>query len=229
MYVLSNAYYQLKNYNKSICYGKKSLLNNTKYDAETYLILAYSYKEKLCYFEAKEHCQKGLLLLQEGSAVDKNYLSNVYQTLAYLQMVLGEVAFARNNYKKASDLSGNLRDKLNNYSSYLMTLHYSDNLTTDFIFQEHLKFNEFFAEIKAYSHQVSPGGAQKLTAESMGVMLHVLNQQLRAQATGLKLQAQVAAQNNKKEKDSTSQYFKEINQLQMEIKDREFNFERPRF
>ena len=153
MYVLSNAYYQLKNYNKSICYGKKALLNNTKYDAETYLILAYAYKEKLCYFEAKEHCQKALLLLQEGSAVDKNYLSNVYQTLAYLQMVLGEVAFARNNYKKASELSGNLRDKLNNYSSYLMTLHYSDNLTADFIFQEHLKFNEFFAEIKAYSHK----------------------------------------------------------------------------
>ena len=41
--------------------------------------------------------------------------------------------------------------------------------------------------IKTYSHRASPGGAQKLTAESMGVMLNVMNQNLRAQATGLKL------------------------------------------
>ena len=84
-------------------------------------------------------------------------------------------------------------------------------------------------EIKRYSHQVSPGGAQKLTAESLGVMLHVLNQQLRAQATGLKLQAQIAAQSNKKEKDSTAQYFKEVQTLSSELKDKEFQFERPRF
>ena len=97
------------------------------------------------------------------------------------------------------------------------------------IFDYTKEIDKIGENIKAYSHQVSPGGAQKLTAESMGIMLHVLNQQLRAQATGLKLQAQIAAQSNKKEKDSTSQYFREIEQLQIEVKDREFNFERPRF
>lgn len=39
--------------------------------------------------------------------------------------------------------------------------------------------------IKSYSHEVSPGGAAKLTAQSLGVMLNVLNQSLRAQATAL--------------------------------------------
>ena len=60
-----------------------------------------------------------------------------------------------------------------------------------------------------YSHQVSPGGAQKLTAQSLGVMIHVLNQQMRAQGQGLKLQAQAMAIANKKEKDSTAQYLTE--------------------
>lgn len=63
-------------------------------------------------------------------------------------------------------------------------------------------------EIKSYSHAVSPGGAAKLTAQSVGVMLHVMNQQLRAQGTMLNLQAQSLAQENKREKDHTAEYLK---------------------
>jgi len=55
-------------------------------------------------------------------------------------------------------------------------------------------------EIKRNSNMASPKGAQKLTAQSLGVMLHVMNQSLRAQATGLKLQAQSMAIQNRKDK-----------------------------
>ena len=71
------------------------------------------------------------------------------------------------------------------------------------------KLDTIGEEIKMYSHQVSPGGAQKLTAQSLGVMIHVLNQQMRAQGQGLKLQAQALAIANKKEKDLTAQYLTE--------------------
>ena len=71
------------------------------------------------------------------------------------------------------------------------------------------KLDTIGEEIKMYSHQVSPGGAQKLTAQSLGVMIHVLNQQMRAQGQGLKLQAQALAVANKKEKDLTAQYLNE--------------------
>lgn len=64
-------------------------------------------------------------------------------------------------------------------------------------------------QIKSFSHSVSPGGAAKLTAESMGVMIHVMNQQIRAQGQGLKLQAQALAIQNKKDKDQTDQYLRE--------------------
>lgn len=83
--------------------------------------------------------------------------------------------------------------------------------------------------IKAYSHDVSPGGAQKLTAQSLGVMVHVMNQQLRATATGLKIQAQALAVQNKKEKQETAAYLGQANLLKAVMKKKEANFTFPRF
>lgn len=84
-------------------------------------------------------------------------------------------------------------------------------------------------DIKNYSHSVSPGGAQKLTAQSLGVMIHILDQQLRAQATLLKLNAQGLAQANKREKDYTAEYLKASNSLTSAMQSASPKFERPRF
>ena len=83
--------------------------------------------------------------------------------------------------------------------------------------------------ITQYSHQASPGGAQKLTAEAVGVLLHVTNASLRAQATGLKLQAQKLAQENKRDKDSTRAYLASSQLLTSAMKQSAPKFERPRF
>ena len=85
------------------------------------------------------------------------------------------------------------------------------------------------AEIIQFSHQVSPGGAQKLTAQSLGVLLNVMTTSLRAQAAGLKLQAQSLAQENKKEKDSTREYLAASQVLSNALKQSAPKFERPRF
>lgn len=84
-------------------------------------------------------------------------------------------------------------------------------------------------EIKNFSHAVSPGGAQKLTAQSLGVLVHVMNQQIRAQATGLKLQAQGLAVQNKKEKETTTEYLKQADALGSAMKAKQVNFTFPRF
>lgn len=83
--------------------------------------------------------------------------------------------------------------------------------------------------IKEFSHQVSPGGAQKLTAQSLGVMVHIMNQQLRATATGLKIQAQALAVQNKKEKQGTEAFLGQADNLRMRMKKQEVKFEFPRF
>ena len=84
-------------------------------------------------------------------------------------------------------------------------------------------------EIKAYSHDVSPGGAAKLTAQSLGVLIHVMNQQMRATGQGLKLQAQAMAVQNKKEKDQTAQYLSEGQALKNRMTSIDPTFQVPRF
>lgn len=89
--------------------------------------------------------------------------------------------------------------------------------------------DELSEVIKDFSHDVSPGGAQKLTVQTLGVMLQVMNQTLRTQATGLKLQAQSMAVQNKKEKDSTKEYLSTANTLKMAMQKSEHKFTAPRF
>ncbi|MBI4925321.1 MAG: hypothetical protein HY843_05300 [Bdellovibrio sp.] len=83
--------------------------------------------------------------------------------------------------------------------------------------------------VKSSSHSVSPGGAQKLTSETLGVMLHVLNQNLRTQATSLKLQAQAIAIQNRKDKEETRQFLDESKTLSNAMKDDQTSFQIPRF
>ncbi len=91
------------------------------------------------------------------------------------------------------------------------------------------KLDRIGEDIKNFSHQTSPGGAAKLTAESMGVLIHVANQQLRATGQGLKLQAQVMAMNNKQDKDHVAQYLKEGALLKEHLSSINPSFEVPRF
>jgi hypothetical protein len=91
------------------------------------------------------------------------------------------------------------------------------------------RLDQIGEEIKASSHATSPGGAAKLTAESLGVVIHVLNQQLRASGQALKLQAQALAVQNKKDKDQTSQYLNEGKILQAKMTSLNPTFDVPRF
>jgi len=84
-------------------------------------------------------------------------------------------------------------------------------------------------QIKEFSHAVSPGGAQKLTAQSIGVMVHVMNQQLRATATGLKISAQALAMQNKKDKSETLGFLTEAGVLQDAMEKQQTTFTFPRF
>ncbi|MGE4107747.1 MAG: hypothetical protein AB7F66_11070 [Bacteriovoracia bacterium] len=89
--------------------------------------------------------------------------------------------------------------------------------------------DEIGESIKQMSRLVSPGGAQKLTAQSLGVMLTVMNQSLRAQATGLKIQAQSLAIENRKDKEQTRNALETSNALSIAMKQQDTSFQLPRF
>jgi len=83
--------------------------------------------------------------------------------------------------------------------------------------------------IQSHSHSVSPAGAARLTAQSLGVMIQVLNQNLRAHSTLLKLHAQELALRNRKEKNSTSHYVEAGMGLRDALKRKPVGFKVPRF
>ncbi len=83
--------------------------------------------------------------------------------------------------------------------------------------------------VKQGSHYVSPGGAQKLTAQAMGVLLHVVNESLRAQATSLKLQAMQLSIQNKKDKEFTTKTLEMTEDLKRSMQTEKTSFQVPRF
>lgn len=84
-------------------------------------------------------------------------------------------------------------------------------------------------QIKTASHTVSPGGAQKLTAEGIGVMLHTLNESLRTQATGVNIMAQNMARNNYVDKEQTKAMIDSAKQLKVAMRQQRSEFITPRF
>jgi hypothetical protein len=84
-------------------------------------------------------------------------------------------------------------------------------------------------QVKDYSHSTSPDGAQKLTAQTLGVMIHVLNSSVRAQATSLKLQAQNLAIQNRKDKELTKHLLGTTDSLGRAFASQKTGFEVPRF
>ncbi len=97
------------------------------------------------------------------------------------------------------------------------------------IYQYTNQIDEIGEEVKRYSHSVSPGGAQKLTAQSMGVLLHVMNESLRAQATGLKLQAMEMSIQNKKDKEFTKKTLEITDSLKSSMQNQKSTFQIPRY
>lgn len=91
------------------------------------------------------------------------------------------------------------------------------------------QLDQIAEQIKAASHEVSPGGAQKLTAQALGLILQVLTQNLRAQATSLKLNAQSMAMENRRRKAETRHYLDAGKTLKEAMKTEKIKFEVPRF
>lgn len=60
--------------------------------------------------------------------------------------------------------------------------------------------------IKEYAHVVSPVGAAKVTVQSLGIMIHVLNQILRTNAAILKMQSESVALTNRRGKLESEQF-----------------------
>jgi hypothetical protein len=69
-------------------------------------------------------------------------------------------------------------------------------------------------QIKSYSLGLSPLGAERQTASSLGVLIHVNNQLLRTQAATLKVMSEQLALQNSRDKLTTQQFLTEYQALE---------------
>jgi len=144
----------------------------------------------------------------------------IYQKLGSIQDVIGKVDTIYGGAVPSSEF--NVQTDTDHEVAEAITLHNQ-------IFDYSKEIDEIGEEINRDSHVVSPGGAQKLTAQALGVMLHTLSASNRIQSTTLKIQAQQLEIQNHKDKVETSLAIKTSADLEKEMADSKIDFSLPRF
>jgi hypothetical protein len=84
-------------------------------------------------------------------------------------------------------------------------------------------------QIQGRSNATSTKGAQRLTAQSIGVLIETQNQATRTQATQLKLSAQALALTNRKDKEYARRISQDTGTLSAALKSTKTSFSTPRF
>ncbi len=186
------------------------------------------YKELQAIMENNKDQLELMRAINQGINDSLNLVRTVYPNID--SGVYNDWSNASDSIKKLTDIYGEITQSPMKriYQDTDQSVAEAITLNND-IYKYTKNIDELGEVIKDVSHDVSPGGAQKLTAQTLGVVLHVMNQTLRTQATGLKLQAQTIALNNKKEKDSTRQYLDTANTLKQAMKSDNIKFQSPRF
>ena len=191
--------------------------------------------------QAISQLQQLKMILKEGQDslnLMRDVNAGIFDTLGALKSIAGHVSpGVYGELTKLEDIARKVEELYGVVSDSPLK---ESQLKTDQTVSEAIAFNndlyrytkdldQVGEEIKVYADHSSPGRAQKLTAQSLGVVIHVMNQQLRAQATGLKLQAQALAIQNKKEKNETSEYVKQTKIIGEGLSQYKFQPALPRF
>lgn len=140
-------------------------------------------------------------------------LSSVQQALSHVQRIYGQVPDSPNSAaQRSTDQGVSEAIQINNH-----LFSYADEL------------DELGETIERRSSDASPKGAAKLTVQGIGGMLRAMNQSIRAQAVGVKLEAQDLAMKNQKDKAETREFMKTASSLSTAFKSHQSQFATPRF
>lgn len=132
--------------------------------------------------------------------------------------------------KKIEDLYGAAPESKDKKAQELGDMVISEALALNKnIFDRTGQISDIGNRIKSRANQASPKGAQKVTAESMGVVVQLLNESLKAQGQQLKLSAQDFALKNREEKQETALFLNSAKELKKKMESQKSSFKVPRF
>jgi predicted O-linked N-acetylglucosamine transferase (SPINDLY family) len=157
---LATAYFfELKDYKRAVTEAELALARGVRADAEMYILLGHAYRELLDYVPALQAFRQADTCLQQSiNPGTKSFQEEIKKALARLQIVLGLTRDGAMNYQQSSQLSTELAERCETYSSYLLSLHYTETDTT-LLYEAHRVYDTFFTGIKRYKHkkEVSKG------------------------------------------------------------------------
>ena len=157
LYILASAYMHKDDFAKAIFYIEKVLAIDELY-VGAYIVLAYVYKKQLKINEEIELLKTVISLIvaeQNNNKDDTLYhksLVEAWSLLGSAYTLINETIKAVEAFIECSLLEKNEQQKLVEYSNALFTANYSEKLSATEKKSLHLKYNDFFSDIKQFEH-----------------------------------------------------------------------------
>lgn len=149
---LAMAYFSVKDYRKAVFWAEQALSAEDVEKVKLQIIRGESYRELLDYVAALQAFLAADDLLQrEDFGYSVEFSSGLKTAIAHLQNLLGYAEASSRNYLLASAEATDSGQQRINYSSYLLSLHYR-MVNPVFMYQEHIKYQQFFAPVAPYRH-----------------------------------------------------------------------------
>jgi predicted O-linked N-acetylglucosamine transferase (SPINDLY family) len=152
-------FFELQDYERAVAVAKMAIVRGVRADAEMYILLGNAYRELLDYVPALQAFRQADTCLQQSiNPGTEKFRGEIKKALARLQIVLGLTRDGAINYQQSSQLSTELAEQCETYSSYLLSLHYTE-IDTTLLYEAHRAYDTFFTGIKRYRHkrEVSKG------------------------------------------------------------------------
>lgn len=139
LYALAAQAYKAKEGKKAEELAKQALTALTKYDAEALRLLGFIYHSREEYARTADVFTKALAAL---GGLENDFSAGIAQGLGKMNLLLGNIEQAKHYYLRAFEWSLDEREKLNNYSSYLLCCHYNLTTSGEALLRAHCKYQE---------------------------------------------------------------------------------------
>lgn len=171
LYIVACSSYQLEDFILAEKAARTALQNGTKYDAETYKLLGLVYYKNAEYlkvlvsFTQALECVKGM---------KNDFSASLAQGLGCVYRLLGDSEKAKAYYLLAHEWCTDKKEKLENYSSYLLCCHYNLTMSAEEIFSAHKQYHNLLKEIQPYCRHDKCGKKIRIGYLSADFRKHVL-------------------------------------------------------
>lgn len=126
----------------------KNILNKDDSLVGVYVKIAHIYEIQQRYISMRDTLNTALEKVKSGDS----YEEEIYYLLGTVNTLLGKPVLAADNFYKASQCAAEISYARREFSNYLFVSNYCESLSQQDLYQRHLEYNKFFANVQPYEH-----------------------------------------------------------------------------